>query len=129
MLGRAMASGPFLGPATVAQDLNLERKLDGLVAKFPVLGFQSLEQIPIVTPFSTPGIRLRTGPAGPASWRTEEDFLPLDRVARAIPLIEDSPQISWLRTALSPTEQPCSPMRTRRNVRAIPPSTTLRGRK
>jgi hypothetical protein len=75
MLGRAMASGPFLGPATVAQDLNLERKLDGLVAKFPVLGFQSLEQIPIVTPFSTPGIRLRTGPAGPRKLENGRGFL------------------------------------------------------
>ena len=75
MLGRAMASGPFLGPATMTQDLNLERKLDGLVAKFPVLGFQSLEQIPIVTPFSAPGIRSRPGPAGPRKLENGSGFL------------------------------------------------------
>ena len=74
MLGRAMA-GPFLGPPTMAQDLNLERKLDGLVAKFPVLGFQSIEQIPIVTPFSAPGIRSRPGPAGPRKLENGRGFL------------------------------------------------------
>jgi hypothetical protein len=43
--------------------------------------------------------------------------LPLDRLARAIPLIEDSPQISWLRlnspvldrTALSPMHAQAHP--------------------
>jgi hypothetical protein len=59
----------------MAQDLNLERKLDGLVAKFPVLGFQSLEQIPIVTPFSAPGIRSRPGPAGPRKLENGSGFL------------------------------------------------------
>lgn len=57
----------------MAQNLNLARKLEGLAAKFLVLGFQSLEQIPIVTPFSTPRIRSRTGPAGPR--KLENGFL------------------------------------------------------
>jgi hypothetical protein len=49
----------------MAQNFNLECKLEGLVAKFLVLGFQSFEQVPIVTPFSTPRTRSQTGPAGP----------------------------------------------------------------
>jgi hypothetical protein len=57
----------------MAQNLNLERKLEGLVAKFLVLGFQSLKQIPIVT--STPRIRSRTGPAGPRKLENGRGFL------------------------------------------------------
>jgi hypothetical protein len=59
----------------MAQDLDLERKLDRLVAKLPVLGFQSLDQIPIDTPFSTPGIRSRAGPAGPRKLENGSGFL------------------------------------------------------
>jgi hypothetical protein len=61
-----------------------------------------------------------------ASWRTEEDFLPVDpvdRLARAIPLIDDSPQISCCRlnspVPLSPPELPCPPKCARTAVRPL----------
>jgi hypothetical protein len=73
--GAVMASGPVLGFASVAQNLNLKRELYGPVAKFSVLGFQSLEQIPIVRPFSTPGIRSLTGLAGPRKLENGSGFL------------------------------------------------------
>jgi hypothetical protein len=63
-IGRATTSGPDFGLPDMAQNLDLERKQDGLVAKFSVLGFQSIEQIPIVTPFSTP--KLENGGGFPA---------------------------------------------------------------
>jgi hypothetical protein len=47
----------------MAQDLDLKRELYGLVAKLPVLGFQSLKQIPIVRAFSTRAIHSRARPA------------------------------------------------------------------
>src|SRR5947209_8202675 len=42
-IGHAMAGGSVFGRDAMAQNLNLKRELYGLVAKFPVLGFQSLE--------------------------------------------------------------------------------------
>jgi hypothetical protein len=67
-------------------------------------------------PRSLRGPLLRIG----ASSRTEADFLSLDRVARAIPLIEDSPQISWLRlNSPVPDRTALSPMRTHNDGRAI----------
>jgi hypothetical protein len=42
----------------MAQHLDLERKVDCLIAKCPVFGFQSLEKAPILTPFPGPaGLR------------------------------------------------------------------------
>jgi hypothetical protein len=46
----------------MAQYLDLEGKLDHPVPKVPILGFQSLKQIPIVMPFSTPGTRPQASP-------------------------------------------------------------------
>jgi Mago binding len=45
-----------------------------------------------------------------ASSRMEADFFPLDRLARAIPLIEGSPRISWLQL-----HSPCPRPRMRRH--------------
>jgi hypothetical protein len=38
-----MASGPDLGSANMAQDLNLERELRGPISKFQIFCFQSFE--------------------------------------------------------------------------------------
>jgi hypothetical protein len=43
--------------------LDLERELNGLVAKLPVLGFQSFEQSLIFTPISTAGTLARAASA------------------------------------------------------------------
>jgi hypothetical protein len=43
--------------------LDLERKLDGLVAKLPVLGLQPVEQSAILMPVSTAKILARTASA------------------------------------------------------------------
>jgi hypothetical protein len=60
---RATAGGPQFGFADATQHLNLQRKLDGLVAKLPVLGFQSLEQSSIFMPISTTGTLARAASA------------------------------------------------------------------
>jgi len=59
----------------MAQNLNLKRELYGLVAKFPVLGFQSLEQTPVLTRFSTARISSGAGPAGPRKLENGSGFL------------------------------------------------------
>jgi hypothetical protein len=58
----------------MAQYLDLEGKLDHPVPKVPILGFQSLKQIPIVMPFSTPGTRPQAGLAGPCKVENGSGF-------------------------------------------------------
>jgi hypothetical protein len=69
-----MAGGPVLGSAAMAQGLDLKRELYGLIAKFPVLGFQSLEQSPVLAPFSTTRIRSWASPAGPRKLENRSGF-------------------------------------------------------
>src|SRR5262245_58642781 len=64
------AGGSVLGPATLLQGLDLQSELDRLLAKLSVLGFQSFDQRPIVTPPSRLGIG---SPAAPAGWRHFEN--------------------------------------------------------
>jgi hypothetical protein len=57
---RVTAARPRFGLSNAAQHLDLERKLDDLVAKLPVLGLQSVEQSAILMRVSTAGIHART---------------------------------------------------------------------
>jgi hypothetical protein len=53
----AVPPEPDLGSTNVAQDLNLQRELCGLVSKRQILRFQSLDQIAVLMPF--PAVRIR----------------------------------------------------------------------
>jgi hypothetical protein len=57
------------------QGLDLQRELDRLLAKPSVLGFQSLDQSPIVTPPSSLGIGSPAAPAGQRHFENGSGFL------------------------------------------------------
>jgi len=67
--------GFVLRPTTLVQGLDLQRELDRLLAKLSVLGFQSLDQSPIVTPPSSLGIGSPAAPAGPRHFESGSGFL------------------------------------------------------
>jgi hypothetical protein len=68
------AARPRFGLADAAQHLDLERKLDGLVAKLSVLGLQSVEQSAIPMPVSTAGILARAAPADRRELKNRSGF-------------------------------------------------------
>jgi len=70
-----MASGPDLGSANMAQDLNLERELRGPISKFQIFCFQSFEQVPALAHFSTGRIDSWARPPGPPELVNGSGFL------------------------------------------------------
>jgi hypothetical protein len=52
----AVPREPYLGSANMAQNLNLQRELCGLVSKRQILRLQSLDQIAVLMPF--PAVRI-----------------------------------------------------------------------